>query len=118
MTSMCHSQYSHVLEDLRQLDSSTLLVSMITCAACGNPLVIIIEPSSDEEDGMPNGSSSTSHPIPDDVHLSCGDHFHYSRVERGTERVVPTHTPHPAHVVFVVHMSKHLYKLVQVTGYK
>ncbi|KAF2174193.1 hypothetical protein M409DRAFT_62309 [Zasmidium cellare ATCC 36951] len=63
---------------------------MSVCAKCEKPLEVHIEPDSDEEDDdgedvpMSGGgpSEAQSHQqqqttVPDDVQLSCGDHFHW-----------------------------------------
>ncbi len=51
---------------------------MTTCASCGGPLVLEVEPDSDEE-GVQIGSSTHKEvdTVPDDVELACGDHFHW-----------------------------------------
>lgn len=55
------------------------------CAKCEKPLVVHIEPDSeDEQDDVPMGGGNASEAyqqqtttVPDDVQLSCGDHFHW-----------------------------------------
>lgn len=54
---------------------------MTTCVTCDNPLVVEIEPDDDDEDVGMGGSSANAtskKTVPDDVHLSCGCHFHWS----------------------------------------
>ncbi|TKA77787.1 hypothetical protein B0A55_04679 [Friedmanniomyces simplex] len=51
---------------------------MALCAHCQKPLTITIEPESDDEDAdddVPMDSEPDT--LPDDVHLPCGDHFHW-----------------------------------------
>ena len=59
---------------------------MSLCAKCQTPLTVDISPYDEEDDEMntdaPTASSSTqpvesANTVPDDVHLSCGDHFHW-----------------------------------------
>lgn len=49
------------------------------CAACSNPLLVQIEPDSDEEDLQQSSStnSSSANLVPDDCALGCGHHFHW-----------------------------------------
>jgi hypothetical protein len=47
---------------------------MSTCAKCSKPLTLEIEPDSDNEE---QSSSTDPTTVPDDVQLSCGDHFHW-----------------------------------------
>jgi hypothetical protein len=60
------------------------MASATECVACHQALVIEIEDSEDEEDvqmGESSGggaSTNFSSTVPDDVHLSCGCHFHWS----------------------------------------
>lgn len=48
---------------------------MATCAHCNEPLVLSL--SDDENDDEDTQMSSAAHTVPDDVHLSCGCHFHW-----------------------------------------
>ncbi|CZT14274.1 uncharacterized protein RCC_00249 [Ramularia collo-cygni] len=55
---------------------------MSVCAKCNKPLEVEVDnfDSDDEDVEMSGGSSSAqqaSHTVPDDVHLPCGDHFHW-----------------------------------------
>ncbi|KAF2001351.1 hypothetical protein P154DRAFT_521751 [Amniculicola lignicola CBS 123094] len=57
---------------------------MSVCVTCKDPLVIEIEPDSDEdvsmeESGPSSGKARAPEPetVPDDVHLNCGCHFHW-----------------------------------------
>lgn len=56
---------------------------MSVCATCDQPLQVAIEPDSDCEDadvdmsGAGSSSQPQQHTVPDDVHLQCGDHFHW-----------------------------------------
>ncbi len=51
---------------------------MTTCANCNQPLEVEMSPDEDENVEMDASSSgNTSKTIPDDVHLSCGDHLHW-----------------------------------------
>lgn len=57
--------------------------NMSVCAKCTKPLEIEVDAfDSDDEDVEMGGSSSSaaqqsSHTVPDDVLLPCGDHFHW-----------------------------------------
>ncbi|CAK3906586.1 Hypothetical predicted protein [Lecanosticta acicola] len=53
--------------------------STSSCAKCEKPLEVEIESLDDdeEEDGDVSMSASNTETVPDDVHLSCGDHFHW-----------------------------------------
>lgn len=62
---------------------------MTECVACHQPLSVEIEFESDDEDidmeggsssaaAGPSTSASTKETVPDDVHLNCGCHFHWS----------------------------------------
>lgn len=44
------------------------------CAACQEPLLVLIESDSEEEDPKNNADSES---VPDDVELKCGCHFHW-----------------------------------------
>lgn len=53
---------------------------MPACAKCDKPLEVEVEPYSDDEDVEMSGGGSSeqaTQTVPDDVHLSCGDHFHW-----------------------------------------
>ncbi|KAF2759968.1 hypothetical protein EJ05DRAFT_474996 [Pseudovirgaria hyperparasitica] len=52
---------------------------MSVCVACKKHLVLDIDFSDDDEDTSMGGSSSAqpTKQVPDDVHLSCGCHFHW-----------------------------------------
>ncbi|KAK3617115.1 hypothetical protein LTR56_025521 [Elasticomyces elasticus] len=53
---------------------------MALCAHCSKPLTISVQPDSDDEQEDPtNGSMDvdSDETVPDDVHLPCGDHFHW-----------------------------------------
>lgn len=45
------------------------------CAACEEPLLVLIDSDSEEEEDSKNNANSES--VPDDVGLSCGCHFHW-----------------------------------------
>lgn len=47
------------------------------CAKCSHPLEVTIEPESDEDVPMDDGGNDIHTTVPDDVHLLCGDHFHW-----------------------------------------
>lgn len=61
---------------------------MATCVSCDDPLVIEVEFEDEDQDmDMDVGessatataaSSSGKQTVPDDVHLNCGCHFHWS----------------------------------------
>nr|POE51159.1 hypothetical protein CFP56_70536 [Quercus suber] len=57
------------------------MATTAVCAKCSNALVVEIDDWSDDDDdtGMTGASASTAAPttVPDDVLLSCGDHFHW-----------------------------------------
>jgi ferredoxin len=44
------------------------------CSSCHEPLLLEIEPDSDNEDSKAPAQVES---IPDDVELSCGCHFHW-----------------------------------------
>ena len=46
------------------------------CAKCQQALTISVHPDSDDED-QPSSSTGQDQTVPDDVHLSCGCHFHW-----------------------------------------
>ena len=50
------------------------------CTACGDELTVTIEPQSDEDQDLPNGTGAlATQTLPDDVHLlACGHHYHWS----------------------------------------
>ncbi|KAK5731605.1 hypothetical protein LTR17_011197 [Elasticomyces elasticus] len=53
---------------------------MALCAHCSKPLTISVQPDSDDEQEDPNDGSmdvDSDETVPDDVHLPCGDHFHW-----------------------------------------
>ncbi|KAK3657499.1 hypothetical protein LTR56_002273 [Elasticomyces elasticus] len=53
---------------------------MALCAHCSKRLTISIQPDSDDEQEDPNDASmdvDSDETVPDDVHLPCGDHFHW-----------------------------------------
>jgi len=53
---------------------------MTACATCELPLVLEIESDGDDKmDSTSRGGASTTvaHTVPDDVHMSCGCHFHW-----------------------------------------
>lgn len=54
---------------------------MSVCIACQTPLIIEVDYSDSEDDVQMGGSSSvaqsTKQTVPDDVHLSCGCHYHW-----------------------------------------
>ncbi|KAK5705438.1 hypothetical protein LTR97_002556 [Elasticomyces elasticus] len=53
---------------------------MALCAHCSKPLTISVQPDSDDEQEDPNNGSmdvDSDETVPDDVHLPCGDHFHW-----------------------------------------
>lgn len=52
---------------------------MTTCAKCSQPLIVEIGPDedSDVEMGASSPGDKLSETFPDDVHLSCGCHFHW-----------------------------------------
>ncbi|KAK5714431.1 hypothetical protein LTR15_010613 [Elasticomyces elasticus] len=53
---------------------------MALCAPCSKPLTISVQPESDDEQEDPNNGSmdvDSDETVPDDVHLPCGDHFHW-----------------------------------------
>ncbi len=57
---------------------NTISPTMAVCAHCQKPLTISIEPDSEDEDAdhdLPMGEEPET--LPDDVRLSCGDHFHW-----------------------------------------
>lgn len=47
------------------------------CAACDNPLLVQIEPDSDDEDFQQSSSQAPASIVPDDCALRCGHHFHW-----------------------------------------
>lgn len=49
---------------------------MVGCVTCEKPLILPIEPDDGDQDESMGGSSSTSY-VDDDVHLTCGCHFHW-----------------------------------------
>lgn len=54
--------------------------STSVCAKCEKPLEVHIEPDSDEDEDVSmsgGGPSEATTTVPDDVQLSCGDHFHW-----------------------------------------
>ncbi|EME42173.1 hypothetical protein DOTSEDRAFT_133182 [Dothistroma septosporum NZE10] len=56
---------------------------MSTCAKCSKPLEVEIEQDDEDyeqqdgEDVEMGSGGSSSQTVPDDVHLKCGDHFHW-----------------------------------------
>ncbi|KAK4974553.1 hypothetical protein LTR42_005198 [Elasticomyces elasticus] len=53
---------------------------MALCAHCSKPLTISVQPDSDDEQEDSNHGSmdvDSDETVPDDVHLPCGDHFHW-----------------------------------------
>lgn len=51
---------------------------MSTCAKCNNPLIVEIGPDDDSDLEMSASQpGDTTETFPDDVHLSCGCHFHW-----------------------------------------
>ncbi|KAK5682300.1 hypothetical protein LTS10_005426 [Elasticomyces elasticus] len=53
---------------------------MALCAHCSKPLTISVQPDSDDEQEDANDGPmdvDSDETVPDDVHLPCGDHFHW-----------------------------------------
>lgn len=64
--------------------SCPLTINMSVCAKCSKPLEVEVDAfdsdAEDEDVEMNQGGQSSEQPtetVPDDVHLSCGDHFHW-----------------------------------------
>ncbi|KAF2772510.1 hypothetical protein EJ03DRAFT_186250 [Teratosphaeria nubilosa] len=73
---------------------------MSLCARCHTPLTIDIpaSPSSDTE--APTSSNTTTTTIPDDVHLPCNDHLHWTCLLDSPD---PTTCPACAHPLLTPH---------------
>lgn len=50
---------------------------MSVCAKCDQPLEVEIEADDENEDVSMSGAAANPQTVPDDVLLSCGDHFHW-----------------------------------------
>lgn len=70
------------LELLHNLQSRTSNHQMSVCVVCDEPLVLNIADSDDDSDVEISGSSATAraNQVPDDVHLHCGCHYHWSEI--------------------------------------
>lgn len=64
----------------QHFDGPNIFDTMSVCAKCTKPLEVEVDYSDDEDVEMGGSSSAaqqSSHTVPDDVRLPCGDHFHW-----------------------------------------